>query len=348
MIGCEKDVVNRAAWQKFVQLGLPTRKNEHYRYVRLKGLSFEKREGEFTIENVPEEVMILPLEGAKQMFGALLHNRFEKWLQLEKDPFACLNAALSTEELFFYAPPRSEVAFSILHAGEEGLLLPRLHIHVGKHAEVNLTLDQKGIGTVNRFVDFTLEEGAQVKLHMRAHAERQIDTIRVSLKQNSTFKSVNAMKNTAFQRQDYAVSLLGENSFVELFGVSELDNDNQAHTNVFVEHVAPHATSSQKFKGIVKGRARASFEGKIYVHQKAQQTNAYQMSNYLILDSKASANSKPNLEIFADDVKASHGATIGQIDKEHLFYLQSRGLAKKDAEKLLIQGFVQEIYDKIS
>ncbi|MGH2638500.1 MAG: SufD family Fe-S cluster assembly protein, partial [Rhabdochlamydiaceae bacterium] len=101
------------------------------------------------------------------------------------------------------------------------------------------------------------------------------------------------------------------------------------------------------FKGVLKGQSQSSFEGKIYVHPEAQKTEAYQLNHNLLLSDAAVANAKPNLEIFADDVKASHGATMSEVDDEQLFYLQSRGLTKDSARTLLIQGFIQEFLNQI-
>jgi Fe-S cluster assembly protein SufD len=126
-----------------------------------------------------------------------------------------------------------------------------------------------------------------------------------------------------------------------------LQQASQSHTHVFVEHAAPHARSLQKFKGVLKDIAQSSFEGKIFVRPVAQKTEAYQLNHNLLLSEGAIANAKPNLEIFADDVKASHGATFSQVDEEQLFYLKSRGLSSMDATQLLIRGFMQEMIDQI-
>ncbi|MBP9841882.1 MAG: SufD family Fe-S cluster assembly protein, partial [Simkaniaceae bacterium] len=121
----------------------------------------------------------------------------------------------------------------------------------------------------------------------------------------------------------------------------------EAHTCVLVEHAAPHCYSNQHFKSLVRSYGKASFYGTIYVHPEAQKTDAYQLSNALLLDEKAVAFSEPNLRIFADDVKATHGATVGQLDQEQLFYLRARGLPLKEAKELLVQGFASEILGEI-
>ncbi|NBV51804.1 SufD family Fe-S cluster assembly protein [bacterium] len=324
---------------------LPSRKDEHYRYVRLAGLNLEPSEGKFEVSG---QSLVMTLEQAERTFGAQLQKRQERWLLEEKDPFALLNGGLAKEGVFVYVSPKTEEKLAIKHSGGSGMLLPRIYIHVGKSAKLHLRVDQEGKDTVNRFFDIILEENAEFFLHFGSLGHQQIDTIRASCKRMSRFKSVNAQKENLFQRQDYLISLDGEEASCELYGVAEVGQGEQSHTNVLVKHCAPRTLSSQKFKAVLSEEGRASFEGKIYVEKEAQKTEAYQISRYLLLSPRAQANSKPNLEIFADDVKASHGATVGQIDAEEIFYLQSRGLSRKVAEQMLIQGFVQEIYNEIS
>jgi Fe-S cluster assembly protein SufD len=161
------------------------------------------------------------------------------------------------------------------------------------------------------------------------------------------FKSISVTNGAATSREDYLIRLQGEAAEAYLYGVWTLDGNRQHHVNICLDHQEAACTSLQKFKGILSDTSRSSFEGKIYVHPQAQKTQAYQMNNNLVLGERAAAYSKPNLEIFADDVKASHGATIGQIDPEHLFYLQARGISAHMAQMLLVQGFKNEIIDLI-
>jgi Fe-S cluster assembly protein SufD len=148
-------------------------------------------------------------------------------------------------------------------------------------------------------------------------------------------------------RHSLRVHIQGENADALLQGLWHQKKSSQTHTHVFVEHAAPHAKSLQKFKGVLKDTAQSSFEGKIFVRPEAQKTEAYQLNQNLLLSDAAIANAKPNLEVFADDVKASHGATFSQVDDEQLFYLKSRGLSPEAASRLLIRGFMQEMIDQI-
>ena len=202
----------------------------------------------------------------------------------------------------------------------------------------------------NSFIDCALDESAHVNLTLLSDQDstgHHFFALRATLKESSVFKSYSVTKGGATSREDYVVRLLGEGADASLYGAWSLRGQRQHHVNVFMEHVSPNCTSMQKFKGTLSEAARSSFEGKIYVHKEAQKTVAYQTNNNLVLGEKASANSKPNLEIFADDVKASHGTTIGQLDEEQLFYFTARGIPKDIARNLLMQGFCQEIVNLI-
>jgi Fe-S cluster assembly protein SufD len=132
-----------------------------------------------------------------------------------------------------------------------------------------------------------------------------------------------------------------------LNGVSVLDGKDQVHNFIRIHHEAPQCVSHQHFKNVVNGQARSSFDGTVIVNQGAQLTNSNQLINNLMLSDDCHADNKPNLMIFADDVKCTHGATIGQIDKEQWFYLQTRGLSAKVAKELLTRSFAKSIIQTI-
>ncbi len=126
-----------------------------------------------------------------------------------------------------------------------------------------------------------------------------------------------------------------------------LGNREQSHINIYMDHSAPSCISRQFFKNVLAAQSLSSFTGKIYVKRAAQKTEAYQLNQNLLLSDQATANSKPNLEIFADDVKASHGATVSQLDDEQAFYLRTRGVSAQEAKSLLTIGFCREVLDGI-
>jgi len=126
-------------------------------------------------------------------------------------------------------------------------------------------------------------------------------------------------------------------------------NQDQQHVDhhLHVDHLASHGASSMLYKGILDKKSRAVFNGKVYVHPATKQISAHQANHNLLLSNEAEVNSKPELEIYSDDVKCTHGATIGQLDHESLFYLTSRGIEKNEAHKLLIRAFAEEVYSKM-
>jgi Fe-S cluster assembly protein SufD len=201
------------------------------------------------------------------------------------------------------------------------------------------------------YCDVALEEGARCSYSALLEGAKQgwhFDYLRATLKRSSTFKGVSWTSGGKTMRQDMHLMLAGENAEVDLRGGWLLEEKHQAHTHVRIDHQFPHCRSLQRFKGVVKGNSRSSFAGKICVAKEAQKTEAYQVNHNLVLDKGAIAYSMPNLEIFADDVKASHGSTVSQIDPTQLFYMQTRGIDECTAKKWLTMGFCQEIINQIS
>lgn len=384
------------AWGRFAELGLPTRKDEVFRYLKLRLLyrhAYENAQlktvdaqrlaphiypecrqsllvfvnGHFAPhlscwQGLPAKVVISSLSAAMRPYGALLTNQIAKSIKEEKDPFALLNLAMHGEGAFLYLPPRTvcQAPVQVLHVidGDEAASLstPRLQLFVGSSAEIELfsTHAQLASGPtcINQRVDLTLEENAHVRyVQANSYGASDIwhfDALRATLKKASTLKSICVSNGSEAVRNDYSVALVGEGSEVQLNGVWLLKERREVHQHIFIDHQAPSCLSRQLFKGALYDQSHSSFEGKIMVRKEAQETNAFQLNNNLLLSEGASAESKPNLEIFADNVKASHGATVGQLEKEELFYLQSRGFSLKEAQKLLVHGFCQEVIHMIA
>jgi Fe-S cluster assembly protein SufD len=139
----------------------------------------------------------------------------------------------------------------------------------------------------------------------------------------------------------------GENCNSLLYGLYIPDGTQFVDNHSRVDHAKPNCFSDEKYKGILKDKSVAVFNGKIMVHEDAQKTNAYQRNQNILLSNDATVNTKPQLEIFADDVKCTHGATIGQLDEEPMFYLRSRGIPENEARKLLLNAFADDIAEKI-
>lgn len=387
--------IKAKAWERLQELGLPTRRTEVFRYLRLRALFSQNYalpstcdlssneiashiypecihsvlvfiNGHFqsSLSNtkaLPEKLVISTLDNAMRTYGTLLNNQWNKLIKEESDPFTMINAALHRNGLFLYVPPKTvvESPIQILHIthsnDQPALLLPRLHLFAGMHSQISIITSQALLsGTeycFNQAAEFALEEDAHVQytqMTTKLPTEAwHFDAVRAHLKRNSTFKTLSITNGSATVRNDYNVVLGGENAEASLNGLWMLSGKNEAHTNVVIDHQAPHCRSMQLYKGVLDDLSRSSFEGKILVRQAAQKTEAFQLNNNLLLSDRANADSKPNLEIFADDVKASHGATVGQLDEEHLFYLKTRGFSEASAKNILVHSYCKEVLDKI-
>lgn len=315
------------------------------------------------VKALPSRAVISSLNEAMTIYGAFLNNYWSQALKEENDPFALLNGALHDQGAFLYFPPKSviEAPIQLLHVivpQETGplLLLPRLQLFVGAHSDIKFISTQQhceaSVYLNNQVVEFVLEEDAQVHYTQSLCEEPSfawhLEAIRARLKRDSRFQHVAISAGSATVRTDYHIALLGENAEAELNGLAMLTDKREMHTHVLMDHQAPRCRSNQLFKNALTGHSRASFEGEIMVRQAAQKTEALQLNHNLLLDDHVQVNSKPNLKIFADDVKATHGATMGQLDPEQLFYMKARGFSDSQARSLLIDCFCEQILDKLS
>jgi Fe-S cluster assembly protein SufD len=308
-----------------------------------------------------ESVTILPLSIAqKGSYGSFLQRRMQQSMEQEQDPFALLNMALSKEGAFVFVPPRLELAAPIqclfVTTSDHIATFPRVHIALGSEAKASLVTTSAHFASTeglfqSALIDIALDEASHLEHSLYLDLPKKawsFAAVRASLKKQSTLECINASTGSKSARQDYRATLVGEESDAKISGLCWLEENHQSHVHVLVEHIAPNCTSNQFFKGALSGISQSSFTGKIFVGQKAQKTQAYQLNNNLLLAEGPIAYSKPGLEILADDVKASHGATMTQLSDDQLFYLKSRGLSEETAKTLLVLGFCKEILDKIS
>lgn len=344
-------------WDLFEKIGAPAPKQEAFQYLSKVPVFPEPAEapeakdgvgegiffvdGFFLGASVQKPLVCVSLNQAMLSYGLFLQSRLARLLKEETDPLAALNGAFHGKGAFLYIPPKCKAALQVnqLFTGK-GFSSARLHVYLGRGAELELLQNSEGKGVCNNLLDFVLDDGAKLTLIDRAQGDFQ--AVRATLKRDSRLKAVFL---GSYTRNSIRAQLTEENSEAEIYGLACLKGEEEAHVHALVEHIAPHARSRQHFKSVLKEKSRFSFEGKIYVKPIAQKTEAYQLNNNLILSDEAAGYAKPNLEIFADDVKASHGATTGQLDEEMLFYLRSRGLKLEQAREWLIEGFCKEILD---
>lgn len=266
-----------------------------------------------------------------------------------------LNADQQAEPVSIRIPKGLQVPHPI-HLTLDGragqLMTSRLQIVVEEGADVVIVEHHKGIEPYWKNCATEISVGANARLlHYRIMEDDPFavntQATRVTVRRDGQYDGFSLTTGAKFSRHDVHASLLGENSSASLSGITLLEGRQLADTTVVVEHEAPHCRSNQFFKTLLSDQSRGVFQGKIHVHQIAQKTDGYQLSNNLLLSPLAEMNVKPELEIYADDVKCSHGTTTGALDETPLFYLRSRGLSEKEARQLLIEAFLGEVTDKI-
>jgi Fe-S cluster assembly protein SufD len=238
-------------------------------------------------------------------------------------------------------------------AGAATVSHPRLLVVVGRQAQIKLVETYVGWGGryfVNALTEVFVGENAVLD-HYKVQEDSvdafHIASMHVHASRSATFSSHSFAIGGKLVRNDAVAILDGEGAECTLNGLYLADGDRLVDNHTTIDHAKAHCPSHEIYKGILGGRARAIFNGKIIVRPDAQKTNAKQTNRALLLSDSASINTKPQLEIFADDVKCTHGAAIGQIDEDAIFYLRARGLTLAEARDMLIHAFAGEILDRV-
>lgn len=283
-------------------------------------------------------------------------------MNAEKDPFISLNQAFWLDGALIEVPDNTELAhpihliylekpsdqnsldsvFNVLSVGKNTKVQVIQHYLNEAPSEANLANHfTKVYVDVNSITEwYSLQNHMGEGLHL--------SNFEVDVQRDSRFSTYAITSSGTLIRNTSNIRLLGENSESRMYGLYQLDGTEHVDNRTLVDHVVPHCFSDELYKGILDDKSNAVFNGKIIVRPDAQKTNAFQHNPNIVLSDDASVYSKPQLEIFADDVKCSHGATTGQLDEEALFYLRQRGLGQEDARALLIYAFANDIIHKIN
>jgi len=237
--------------------------------------------------------------------------------------------------------------------GENFAMVLHHQINVEPHSKVQFELLYEGQGQeayANILVDFFIAESAHVHVDKWQNTQGThygFYNERIYQERHSTFCLHTLTVNTHFTRNDVEVFSQGEAAHTKLYGVFLGGENHLIDNHTFVHHMAPNGSSDENYRGVMKGKAAGVFNGKVKVYQHAQKINAFQSNRNLLLSSAASINAKPELEIYADDVKCSHGSTTGQLDALALFYLQARGISKEKATEMLVGAFCAEVVESV-
>lgn len=276
-------------------------------------------------------------------------------------PFVLLNTAFCEGGVFIHIAPKTvltepiHVLFVSAPGRAPALVAPRLFVVAGEQSQASIVESYAAVGSAavltTAVTEVLMGPGAVID-HVKVQRETadafHMASMFVHLHRASTFASRAITFGGRIARNDITATLAGDGAECTLNGLYVADGDALVDTHTTIDHAMPHCPSHEIYKGILAGRAKAVFNGKIIVRPDAQKTDAKQTNKALLLSSDATINTKPQLEIFADDVKCTHGAAIGQLDDDQLFYLRARGIGQQDARNMLIHAFASDVLNGIA
>jgi Fe-S cluster assembly protein SufD len=296
------------------------------------------------------------MEAQPEIFEA----HYGKYADKNKDGLQALNLAFAQDGFFIFVPDGVEVEkpmqmVSIIN-WEEGLFIQTRNLVIlGKNSKMTMvhcddSTNQQAMFK-NSVTEVFIDEGARLEHYKLQNLNNQSTLINATWfrqMKNSSLTSNAITLNGGTIRNYTHTTLDGEGASANIYGVYLMDKTQHVDNQVFVDHAKPNCYSNELFKGILDEEATAVFNGHVLVRKDAQKTNAFQNNKNILMSDTARVNAKPFLEIYADDVKCSHGATVGQLDQEAMFYLRSRGICEANARLLLLYAFAGEVVNKIS
>lgn len=305
-------------------------------------------------------IEILTLKQAASKYPDEVEQHIGKYSNEKKDPFAALNTAFSYEGIFLKVSKNTVLNKPvILHytnasTEESSVILSRnlMIIERGAQAQIieSYTSADSNQQFSNHVSEILVEANANLKyfkLQNQNNKAYHIDNSIISQHRDSVVKSYTFTLEGKIIRNNLSYVLEEENCEAHMFGLYVTHSDAHVDNHTSVDHKVANCYSNEIYKGILDDTSKGVFNGKIFVRQDAQKTNAFQSNKNILLTDTASVNTKPQLEIWADDVSCSHGCTTGQLDEEQLFYLRSRGINKSSAKAMLLHAFVNDVLDKI-
>ena len=297
---------------------------------------------------------------AFKSYPEILAKHFAHYTDTENNALQALNTAFALDGIFIYVPDNVIIdkpiqIINIIDAHENVIVHPRNLFIAGKNSKLTIvhcdhSVNHK-LSFINSVTEIFIDENATVdhyKMQNKDADSALFTTINTQLEKDAKLSTNTLILNGGLIRNSINVKLNGKNAEADLKGLYLVDKKQHVDNQVFVDHASPNCYSNQLYKGIIDDEARGVFNGRILVRPDAQKTNAYQSNNNILLSDSAQVNSQPQLEIYADDVKCSHGSTVGQLDPEAMFYLRSRGICEHSARMLLMYAFASVVVDKIA
>lgn len=363
----------------------PTSKTEYWKYTRVNKLikgNYQVRfpENELELElSVPSKNCIVLVNGyfneelswfenvegvtfsslsAAKGNTTVLNEKFGSIARDEQEIFTAINTAFHQDGAFLHVSKNVKVeeSFYVINVIDEANVLsqPRNFFHLETGSEANVVLKtvsmSEGTSLTNMVSEVFVDANAFLEINKIQDdnaGDYQIANEQVVQGADSRFKINTFTLNGALVRNNLNIELLGKNTETWLNGLYPLKGKQHVDNHTYVLHREPNCVSHELYKGILDEQSTGVFNGKVYVHREAQKTNAYQTNANMVLTDSASANSKPELEIYADDVKCSHGSVTGQLDEEAMFYLRSRGMSEKSSRAVLLNAFASGVVEHI-
>lgn len=393
------EVMNRfreEAIKQFRKKGIPTRKNEDYKYTELEPVfqkdykyRFAPKKITFAVDDifkcdVPEldtKILILlngwfisdeaqlqeldngviigSLAEAAKQYPDLVGGHYGQHAKTSIDGLVALNTAFAQDGIFIYVPKNVVVAHDIqiinILLDDESLMVQHRNLFImEENSEAKLVICDHTLSESEFLTNSVTEIVAKpnsrldiVKMQNEHNKATQLSSTFISQKRSSNVSTNIISLHGGMIRNNVQVVMEEEGCENSTFGLFLVDKKQHVSNHTIVEHASPNCRSTQKFKGVLDDQATGAFNGKILVHPDAQKTEAFQTNNNILLTDEATMNTKPMLEIYADDVKCSHGATVGQLDEDALFYLRTRGIGQREARLMLMFAFAYEIIGEI-
>ena len=373
------------AWKYFQEAGYPDSKNENWRFsnptpwLNLNGErissdnDFEEELSSYIIPNsipiiitneklvvpqsIPEGIQVINIDAASK--GKMSKDSFVDVADYHTSSFVAENTALFQNYIFIHIAedikPEHPIHLIHLVKAESGCrLFPRIHVNIAPGAEIEIWKTEIGLDNASHFINLVTEVVICENAHLKwtnsqemNHNTGHISSFNISLKKDASAKYNSFEFGGGFVRNDIHTHFDEPNGDCEINSLFIPNGKQHIDISTMVHHKNPLCSSRQLVKGILGGNSTAVFRGLANVYKEAGKTDAQQNNKNLILSPSARVNSIPQLEIYEDDVKCSHGSTTGQIEEEALFYLQSRGINRTDAMELMVRGFANEVLDKV-
>ena len=377
----------RLAVERFSLLGFPTTKHEEYKYTNLAPVakaafrasafddSFALAKADYGVDEearfafvdgvwrassaVTDNSLVEPISRLLADRPAELEGHLTRYADFENHALAAFNTAFFSDGAFIRIPEKTIVEKPIhiiyVASGESQTVShPRTLIYAGRESQASIIESficlEDGAYWTNAVTEIVAEEGARIE-HFKSQQESleayHTGVIDMLAERNAYISTISLSFGGKLTRNDVNVKLEGEGAECALDGLFVVGGKQHVDHHTTIDHAAPHCNSHQLYKGVLDGESRGVFNGKIIVRKDAQKTDAIQNNKNLLLSRKAEIDTKPQLEIDANDVRCTHGATIGQLSKESLFYLRTRGIPETQARSLLTYAFAADLLERV-